>query len=182
MNKLIDPTQVAFVPNRWITENVILAQEVVHNFKTLKRKKGYIRVKLEFNKAYDRMEWSFLEAVLRAFGFNNKVVHLLMQCVCSVQFTLLPNGGIWFNFCPSRRLRQGDPLSPYLFILGSEALFRLLNRKVQQGSLMGVKLGNSAPPISKLCYADDVILLCQARMDDVKSLMSCINTVTQIST
>ena len=84
LNKLIDPAQFTFVPNRWITENIILAQEVVHSFKTLKRKKGYIGVKLDFNKAYNRMDWSFLEAVLRAFGFNNKVVHLLMQCVCSV--------------------------------------------------------------------------------------------------
>jgi hypothetical protein len=122
------------------------------------------------------MDWSFLEAVLRAFGFNHKVVHLLMQCVCSVQFTLLLNGGIWSNFFPSCGLIQGDPLSPYLFILGSEVILRLLNRKVQQGFLMGVKLGNSAPLISKLCYADDVILLCRARMDDVQSLMSCINT------
>jgi hypothetical protein len=53
LNKLIDPAQVAFVPNKWITENIILAQEVVHSFKTLKRKKGYIGVKLDFNKAYD---------------------------------------------------------------------------------------------------------------------------------
>ena len=110
-----------------------MAQEVVHSFKILKMKKGYIGVRLDFNKAYDRMKWSFLEAVLRAFGFNNKVVHFLMQCVCSVQFTLLLNGGIWSNFCPSRGLRQGDPLFPYLFILGSEVLLRLLNRKVQQG-------------------------------------------------
>ena len=55
-------------------------------------------------------------------------------------------------------------------------MLRLLNRKVQKGSLMGVKLGNSAPPISKLCYADDMILLCRARMDDVQSLESYINT------
>jgi hypothetical protein len=103
--KLIDPTQVAFVPNRWITKNVVLAQEVVHSFKIMKRKRGFLGVKLDFNKAYDRMEWNFLETVLVAFGFNEKVVHLLMQCVTTVQFTLLLNGGIWASFHPTRGLR-----------------------------------------------------------------------------
>ena len=176
LEKLIDPAQVAFVPNRWIAENVVLAQEVVNSFKIMKRKRGFLGVKLDFNKAYDRMEWNFLETVLVAFGFSEKVVHLLMQCVTTVQFTLLLNGGIWASFHPTRGLRQGDPLSPYLFILGSEVLLRLINREIQEGNLSGIKIGNSAPPLAKLCYADDVILICKAKMDKVRSLLSCIDT------
>ena len=70
------------------------------------------------------IEWSgvSLENVLRAFGFNGSSTNLIMQCVSTVQFTLLLNGGICANFSPLRELRQGDPLSPYLFILGSEVL------------------------------------------------------------
>lgn len=71
---------------------------------------------------------------------------------------------------------DGDPLSPYFFILGSEVLLLLINRETQKGHLMGVKLGNSALPISKLCYADDVILLCRAKLNEVQALMNCINT------
>lgn len=116
-DKLVDSSQVAFVPNRWITKNVVLAQEVIHSFKLMKRKRGYLGVKLDFKKAYDRMEWSFLDKVLRAYGFSDKVVHLLMQCVCSVQFTMLLNGGIWSSFCPTCGLRRGS-LVPIFFHLG----------------------------------------------------------------
>ena len=164
------------MPNRWITENVVLAQEIVHSFKHMKKKRGFLGMKLDFNKAYDRMEWSFLEVVLIAFGFSGKTIRLIMQCVSTVQFTLLLNGGICSNFCPFRGLRQGDPLSPYLFILGSKVFMRLINREIQQGSLMGVKIGNTAPPISKLCYVDDIILICRARADEVRSLMNCLDT------
>lgn len=83
-SRLIDPAQAAFVPNRSISENVVLAQEIVHSFKNMKRKRGYVGVKIDFNKAYDKREWSFLEAVLKAFGFNVKVVGLIMQCVSIV--------------------------------------------------------------------------------------------------
>ncbi len=74
LKKLIDPAQVSFVPNRWITENVVLAQKVVHRFKLMKRKSGYLGLKLDFNKTYDRMEWSFLGAVLTAYGFKEKAL------------------------------------------------------------------------------------------------------------
>jgi hypothetical protein len=122
------------------------------------------------------MEWCFLEKVLKAFRFNDQATRLIMQCVTTVQFTLLLNGGIHSNVTPSRGLRQGDPLSPYLFILGSEVLLRLIDKEVNQGKLKGVKIGISIPPITKLCYADDLILFCRARIDDVRSLMSCLNS------
>ena len=122
LNRIVDPTQVTFVPNRSITKNVVLAQEIVHSFKQTRKRKGYLGVKLDFQKAYDRMELSVLIKVLKALGFNEKFSNLIFQCISTVQYSLLLNGGICQSFNPSRGLRYGDPLSPYLFILGSEIL------------------------------------------------------------
>ncbi|KAL0010720.1 hypothetical protein SO802_005828 [Lithocarpus litseifolius] len=169
-----DPAQVAFVPNRWINENVVLAHEIVHTFKHTRKKKGYLGIKLDFQKTYDRMEWSFLIAVLKAFGFSSNFTKLIHQCLLSVEFTLLLNGGQCLSFLPSQGLRQGDPLSPYLFILGSEVLLRLLNREVSQNRLSGVKVSNTALPISKLCYVDDIILFCKAKSAEIAILKSCL--------
>jgi hypothetical protein len=64
LSKIIDPSQAAFVPYMWITENVVIAQEVMHSFKQMKRKKGYVGFKLDFHKAYDCLEWDFICMVL----------------------------------------------------------------------------------------------------------------------
>ena len=114
LSRMIDESQVAFVPS--ITENVVLAQEMAHSFKTTKRKKGWLGIKLDFKKAYYRMEWSYLMAVLKAFGFNKRFIVLINQCISKVQFTILLNGGKTKDFNPARWLRQGIPLSPYLFL------------------------------------------------------------------
>jgi hypothetical protein len=92
------------------------------------------------------------------FGFNQKVTDLIFQCISTVKYTLLLNGSISRSINPSRGIRQGDPLSPYLFILCSEVLTRLINREVESSILKGVKIALRAPPISKLLYADDVLL------------------------
>ncbi len=83
----------------------LIAQEIVHMFKNTKRKKGFLGVKLDFQKAYDRLEWNFLLAVLKAFGFCGKFIQLIHQCISTVQFTLLLNGSKGSNFSPSRGLR-----------------------------------------------------------------------------
>ena len=105
LNKMVDPAQVAFVPNRWINENVVLAHEIVHIFKYTRKKKGFLGIKLDFQKAYDKMEWNFLLVVLRAFGFSNSFIKLIHQCLSMVEFTLLLNGGLGPSFSPSRGLR-----------------------------------------------------------------------------
>ena len=120
------------------------------------------------------MEWSFLIAVLKAFGFSSNFTKLIHQCLSLIEFTLLLNGGQCPTFFPSWGLRHGDPLSPYLFILGSEVLLRLLNREVSQKRLSGVKVSNAALPISKLCYADDIILFCKAKSTEIAILKSCL--------
>ena len=109
---------------------MVLAQEIVHSFKQTRKRKGYFGVKLDFQKAYDRMEWSFLMKVLKALGFNEKFSNLIFQCISTVQYSLLLKDGICQSFNPRCGLRQGNLLSPYLFILESEILMRLINREV----------------------------------------------------
>lgn len=92
LNIMIDESHVAFVPNRSIIENVVLTQEVVHNFKTTKRKKGWVGIKLDIMKAYDKMELSFL-VVVKAFSLNKRFTNLMNQCFRTVHFTILLNGG-----------------------------------------------------------------------------------------
>uniref|UniRef100_A0A2N9J1A1 Reverse transcriptase domain-containing protein n=1 Tax=Fagus sylvatica TaxID=28930 RepID=A0A2N9J1A1_FAGSY len=133
-----DGSQAAFVPGRWIAENVALAQEVVHSFKSSKKKHGSVGFKLDFHKAYDILEWNFILAVLRNLGFDQRFITLIYQCISMVSFTLLLNGSRSVKITPERGIRQGDPLSPYLFILCNEVLARMLNREVDRGLLRGL--------------------------------------------
>jgi hypothetical protein len=172
--KIIEPSQAAFVPGRWITESVVLAQEIMHNFKQSKKKKGNVWLKLDFHKAYDSLEWDFIIRVLKAVGYDQKVTNLIYQCISSINFTFLLNGNKSSTFSPSRGIRQGDPLSPYLFILCSEVLARLINKEVERGMICGLKIAPGAPCISKLLYADDVLLFCGAKIAKVNKMMECV--------
>uniref|UniRef100_A0A2N9FSP0 CCHC-type domain-containing protein n=1 Tax=Fagus sylvatica TaxID=28930 RepID=A0A2N9FSP0_FAGSY len=82
--KIIDPSQAAFVPGRWIGENVVLAQEIVHSFKQSKKRKGSVGFKLDFHKAYDSLEWTFILRVLKVVGFDQKVINLIYQCISTI--------------------------------------------------------------------------------------------------
>ena len=112
--------------------------------------------------------------VLRAFSFSSNFASLIHQCLSSVEFTLLLNGGQCPSFSPSRGLRQENLILPYLFILGSEVLLRHMNREVSQKKLSGVKVFNTAPPISKLYYVDDIILFCKAKSSKLATLKVCL--------
>ncbi|XP_056848921.1 uncharacterized protein LOC130499048 [Raphanus sativus] len=114
-------------------------------------------VKTDMSKAYDRIEWIFLREVLQRMGFHETWTEWVMECVSSVSYSFLINGGPQGKVVPSRGLRQGDPLSPYLFILCTEVLSGLCNKAQENGTLPGVKVGRHCPPINHLLFADDTM-------------------------
>ncbi|XP_060972110.1 uncharacterized protein LOC133038081 [Cannabis sativa] len=160
----------------WIAECSILAQEVLNSFKNKKGKQGVMAIKTDMSKAYDRIEWSFLLRVLKANGFSDKACNLIMKCVTSMSYSILLNGAPLAPFNPKRGLRQGDPLSPFLFILCSEVLTKLIVKAESRGELSGVKVSRNAMPISHLFYVDEAIFFCKANVQNAKAFADCITT------
>jgi len=125
--KLIGPAQASFIPGRLSTDNIVVVQEAVHSMRRKKGRKGWMLLKLDLEKAYDRIRWDFLEDTLVAVGFSDLWVNWIMKCVSGPSMSLLWNGEKTESFKPLRGLRQGDPLSPYLFVLCMERLCHLID-------------------------------------------------------
>ncbi|XP_057719331.1 secreted RxLR effector protein 78-like [Arachis stenosperma] len=127
LEDIVSPTQSAFVGGRLIQDNVIIVQEVYHSLNKKGREGSQnIAIKLDMNKAYDRLEWDFLEKVLMKLKFTEKWVELVMKCVRSASYRVKVNGELSKKIKPQRGLQQGDPLSPYLFILAAEVFTILM--------------------------------------------------------
>ena len=162
LNKLISLVQTAFVPGKRGINNVLIAQELFHALDKKKGKMGFMAVKLDLEKAYDRLEWSFIYRMLQAFHFPLKITKIIMSCITSVNTSILVNGGALERFEPSRGIRQGDPLSPYIFILCMEYLGHLIEQKCVNGDWVPLKASKDNLGFSHLLFADDIILFSKA--------------------
>lgn len=127
------------------------------------------------NKAYDRVEWDFLEEALLRFGFNHGWVRLVMACVSTVSISIVLNGNAGNFFKPNRGLRQGDPLSPYLFLIISEVLSLKLTRAIYEGDLTGIKLSRCCPVVSHIFFADDALFFMKANLKNCLALNKIFN-------
>ncbi|KAL5560987.1 hypothetical protein UlMin_030734 [Ulmus minor] len=119
--------------------------------------------------------WQFLEAVLKAFGFHPKWIQWIITCCSTPKMTLLLNGAPVRSFFPKRGLRQGDPLSPYLFILCMEMLSRLINKKVADGLISGFKISRHSPALHHLFFADDVFLMGKCSINEAFYFKECLD-------
>lgn len=168
---LISSTQSAFVAGRAITDNVLITHETLHYLRTSEAKKRCsMAVKTDMSKAYDRIEWGFVREVLHQLGFDPIWISWIMSCVESVSYSFLINGAPQGSVKPSRGLRQGDPLSPHIFILCTEVLSALCNKGQADGSLPGVKVSRNSPSINHLLFADDTMFFCRSKASCVSAL------------
>uniref|UniRef100_A0A803QCJ3 Reverse transcriptase domain-containing protein n=1 Tax=Cannabis sativa TaxID=3483 RepID=A0A803QCJ3_CANSA len=182
LGSLISPSQSAFLSERIMFDNIYIAQEVVHAINHRKQGKlGWVGLKLDMEKAFDRVEWDFLLAILRKFNFPAKFINLIHQCISSVTIRFNINGQISDPILPSRGIRQGDPLSPYLFLLCSEGLTPALRLQEQRGSFRGISIARTAPAIFHLLFADDTLLFTIASpssCDALKEALTIYNLAT----
>ncbi|KAA3490116.1 reverse transcriptase [Gossypium australe] len=148
MGTCIDQAQSVFVPGRLISDNILIAYEILHTFRQKRtEKKGYMAVKLDKSKEYDRVEWEFIKEVMIKVG---------------VSYAVIINGSRGRVFQPSRGLRQGDPLSPFLFLICSEGLSALMRSAKKNGLIKRAKASRKGPEISHLLFADDCMMFGEA--------------------
>ena len=162
---LISKTQSAFVAGRAIADNVLITHETLHFLRTSEAtKRCSMAMKTDMSKAYDRIEWSFVKEVLGMLGFDARWISWIMSCIESVSYSFLINGTPQGSIRPSRGLRQGDPLSPYVFILCTEVLSALCTKGQANGTLPGVKVARGSPAINHLLFAEDTMFFSQSKL------------------
>ena len=168
---IISENQSAFTSDRLITDNVLVAFELMHflNHETA-GKEGIMAAKLDMSKAFDRVERCFLKRVMEKLGFCSKWVNLIMQCISSVSYSVIINGVAYGSIKPSKGLHQGDPLSPSLFLLCAEGLSIIIHKAVRNHSFTGIFICRSSPSVTHLFFADDIILFCKANSDECQKL------------
>ena len=174
--------QSAFTKSLLISDNILVAFENLHSMQNHKSdKEGYMAVKLDMSKTYDRVEWSFLEVVMRRMGFTERWIQLMMVGVTSVSYSILVNGEPKGLIKPSRGIRQGDPLSPFLFLLCTEGLHGLISQVARQGDLIGYSLCKNGPKLTNLFFADDSLLFCRSIPQECEKVLEILDTYSKCS-
>jgi hypothetical protein len=164
LSDLIADTQSTFISGRLITDNALIAFECLHAIKHgSKKSKEFGAYKLDLTKAYDRVDWGFLKGTLKRLGFHCKWVRWIMECVTTVCYSVRFNNVPLEPFIPTRGLRQGDPLFPYLFLFVADALSKLVQHEVDHERLCKLHVSRRGPGISCLLFADDTLMFIEAK-------------------
>ncbi|KAK4258182.1 hypothetical protein QN277_007655 [Acacia crassicarpa] len=132
-------------------------------------------MKIDLEKAFGRLKWSFLREVLSGAGFGNKFIELSMRCVSSASLNVLWNGNTTKFFQPSRGIRQGDSISPFLFIVCMDRLSHIICDEVAAKSWKPISITKDGPTISHLMFADDLLLFREASEEQASIMMTVLD-------
>jgi hypothetical protein len=176
---LIPKTQSAFLKGRQLVEGVVVVNEVIDYARKIR--KDCMIVKVDFEKAYDSVDWDFLDYMLVRFGFCQKWRNWMKACVCAGNLSILVNGNPTDEFCINRGLKQGDSLAPLLFLLVAEGLGGLMRQAVGCGRFQPFLVGNGAMPISLLQYVDDTLCIGEASVENLWTLKAMLTGFEMVS-
>src|SRR3954463_4940048 len=178
-NHVVKPTQTAFMQGRNIMDGVVVLHETVHEMHTKKLNEAIF--KIDFEKAYDKVKWSFLQQTLRMKGFSKKWCALIHSCVSGGSVAVNVNDEIGCFFQTKKGLRQGDPLSPILFNIVANMLAIMIERAKLDAQIEGVVPHLVDGGLSILQYADDTILFMEHDLDKAVNLKLILSTFEKLS-
>ncbi|KAL0313774.1 UNVERIFIED_CONTAM: hypothetical protein Scaly_2901600 [Sesamum calycinum] len=180
LHLLVDYSQNAFVPGRSISDNILLAQELLAGYNQV-RLPPRCTLKVDIQKAYDSVEWDFLLEVLKILNFPTRFIIWIEQCISTATFSISLNGSIHGFFKGGRGLRQGDPMSPYLFVLVMEIWSSLLRFRVHNTGHFQYHWKCQELGILNLCFADDVLLFCKAHLPSIQVFKDTLREFASLS-
>jgi mannosylglycoprotein endo-beta-mannosidase len=162
-------------------ENIIIAKEMVHTMHRMKGKKEAFAIKVDLAKAYDKISWEFIWRILVDIKLPDALINVIMHSVTSVMTNVKWNGTRTEFFKPQRGIRQGDPISPYLFVLCMDKLSHIIIKAVEDGRWNGIKAGRNGLMISHLMFADDLLLFGEATEAQMKCVLDSLNLFCAMS-
>jgi len=173
---LISPWQSSFVPVRQIGDNIIVMQEILHSMRRKTGAKGWIAIKLDLEKAYDRLNWGFLHHILMLMGLRTNMINtIIINCVTSCRLNNLWNGEPVGEFEPTSGIRQGDPLSPHLFVACMERLALAIEEECRVDRWKPIQICREGPKVAYLMFANDVVLLSEVSRDHAQGIMEVLS-------
>ena len=172
MPHLIFEHQSAFMSNHLLSGKIMIAFETLHYMRNHHNgKTGFMALKLDMSKMYDRVEWTYMEKLMVKIGFQDSLVKLMMECITTASYSVLINGEPHGDIIPTRGLRQGDPLSPYLFLMHTEGLYGLIHKVARMGDIWGVSICQNGPKLTHLLFTDDSLIFCKAKENECHKLL-----------
>lgn len=179
LGSIISSNQGAFVEGRLIISNILICQDLVRNYHKEGGSKKCL-IKIDLRMAYDSIEWSFIEQVMFGLGFPACFIQWTMKCIYTAHFSVLVNKVPHCYFKGKRGIRQGDPFSPYIFVLGMEYLSRLLNRAAIEPSFQFNPRCKELS-LNHLIFADDFMQFSAADIQSVSWLQDQLECFSQAS-
>ncbi|GJT27388.1 RNA-directed DNA polymerase, eukaryota, reverse transcriptase zinc-binding domain protein, partial [Tanacetum coccineum] len=169
-----------FSSGRHIQDNILIAQELLRGYNRINGPRR-CSMQIDIQKAYDTVNWSFMEKTLFGFGFHRTMINWIMQCITSSKFSIYLNGETHGYFKGGRGLRQGDLISPYLFTLVMEVFNLIMKKNIAASSEFGYHFGCKELKLPHICFVDDLLVLCKGNKESLLVIKQSFKEFGQMS-
>ena len=174
----VDPAQSGFIPGRQICDNILLATDFIRGYNWANASPRCM-LRVDMAKAYDSVEWPFLKCVMQEMSFPSQFINWVMNCVATVSYSILINGFPSIPFRAQKGLRQGDPMSPFLFAFSMKYFSRCLKKKKSDIIKFDPKCNCSE--VMKLLFADDLLVFLKADLPSMHALNLVLDDLYMVS-